>query len=501
MSRPSRSRSFTPSAAEAKASPREAAGSGHSAVCKRARNRYHPGAVSSSSPSSPPSPGPGESFIPYQLGDLLGLCLRDGALPEAEREPFRQFCELFAAYTHFEFHRETERFKESYWCFNPDLNTVVCATLGSEKKAQAAENVCDMFRSLADRANYREVSQAELEQSFQDSTLVELHTDVDLSDFKKVICFARGSSRRMEKVPRMFRQVTVEAEFWERVLLLLHFEDEAHFQNGKAKGKGRRKGTRQELRFSPGKIYAYHYKDVPKSDLELLFPNVRMSMTRKDKIFLSVPAIGAAGAALFKVVGQVALVLVAIAITFGWGWMRDQLDPKGELSVESFAALTAFFTVVLTLGGIAFKQWDKYKNKRNNFLKLVAENLFYRNLATNQAVFSRLIESAEEEECKEAMLVYYHLLAHRGTPMNAEELDGTVERWMKEKFGTVIDFDIAGPIRNLSRIQGRDRAGRTRPLLEEGVDGKLHVLPLADALHLLDERWDKAYEFHASSDR
>jgi hypothetical protein len=418
--------------------------------------------------------------------------LADGALPESERESFRQFCELFAAYTHFEFHRETEQFKDSYWCFNPDLNTVVCATLGPEEKAQAAEAVCKTFRSLAERSNYREVSQAELERSFQDSTLVELKTDVDLTDFKTVICFARGSSRRKEKVPRMFRKVTVEAEFWERVLLLLHFQDEAHFGNGKK----RRKNGSPELRFAPGKIYAYHYKDVPKSDLELLFPNVRITMTRKDKLFLSVPAVGAAGAAVFKVVGQITLVLVAIAITLGWDWLQRQLDPEGQLSVKSFAALTAFFTVILTLGGIAWKQWDKYKNKRNNFLKLVAENLFYRNLATNQAVFSRLNESAEEEECKEAMLVYYHLLANRGTPMTAPQLDQTVERWMKEKFGAVIDFDIQGPIRNLSRIEGRDRAGQMRPLLETADDGTLRVPSLDDALHILDELWDKAYSFH-----
>jgi hypothetical protein len=444
------------------------------------------------SPQSSSKRPPSDSFIPYQRRELLDLCIKDGRLRGPDGENFKRFCELFSAYTHFEFHREAEDFKAQYWCFNPDHNIPQCANLPADQAEATADSVVASFRSFAERANYREVSQEELERSFRDSTLVELATDVDLNDFKRVATFARGDSKRKIKVPRLFRKVEVEADFWDCVILLLHFKDEEHFITPKHK----KKGTRPDLRFQPGKIYTYHYKDVPQCDLELLFPNVRISMTKKDKIMMSVPAIGAGAAVLIKVAGQFAVILVALALTLGWTWLRHQIDPNEEHSnVQALAALTAIFTIVFALGGFGFKQWDVYKNKRNNFLKLVAENLFYRNLATNQSVFSRLLDSAEEEECKEAMLVYYHLLANSGTPMTAAELDRTVETWMKEKFGMVVDFDINGPIKNLTRIRGRQRDGQTAPLLVVDEAGRLHVPPLADALHILDDIWDKAYHY------
>jgi hypothetical protein len=163
------------------------------------------------------------------------------------------------------------------------------------------------------------------------------------------------------------------------------------------------------------------------------------------------------------------------------------------------AALSAIFTIIIALAGFAFKQWSTYKNKRNNFLKLVAENLFYRNMATNQSVFSRLLDSAEEEECKEAMLVYYHLIANSSQPMTAAQLDAVIESWMRETFGTVIDFDIQGPIQNLGRIQGRNRAGETVALLTVDDSGHLRVPSLDDALHILDDIWDTAYRYNSPS--
>jgi len=434
----------------------------------------------------------GDAFIPYLRRELLNLCLADGRLADAEKEDFARFSDLFAAYTHFEFHRESEDFKSQYWCFNPDHNIPACAKIPADQLEGTADAVVAGFRSFADRANYREVSKDELQRSFKDSTLVELSTDVDLNDFKRVAMFARGSSTRKIKVQRMFRKVEVEAEFWDCVILLLHFKEEDHFLTP----KHRKKGTRPDLRFQPGKVYAYHYRDVPKSDLELLFPNVRISMTKKDKLMMSVPAVGAGAAVMVKVAGQFVLILVALALTLGWTWLRDQIDPRGEHEgVRALAALTAMFTILMALGGFAFKQWGTYKNKKNNFLKLVAENLFYRNLATNQSVFSRLLDSAEEEECKEAMLVYYHLLANRGNPMTASDLDRTVESWMRERFGMVFDFDINGPIKNLTRIQGRNHAGETTALLSVDESGILHIPPLAEALHILDDIWDTAYRF------
>lgn len=432
-----------------------------------------------------------DAFIPYQRQDLLQLCLDDGELQPAEAQTFSDFASLFASFTHFEFHHQLEALKQSYWPFDPDRITATSRLLSQAELNEASESVAGIFHRLARLANFRELSKEEIEASFRDSTLFQLNTEVNLDDFHRYICFVRGDASRKERVPGTFRATEKEYRIWERVLLLLHFKDPSHFlaqENGQ-------KATRPGPSFTPGKIYVYFYKDVPQLDLELLFPNVKLSMTPKDKLLLSVPAIGAGAATLVKVLAKFTLVLTALAITFSWGWLLDRMPAERPVTVDQLAALSAFFTIVLTLAMFAFKQWDNFKNKRTRFLKLVTENLFFRNLASNQSVFHRMLDGAEEEECKEALLLYYHLLASRGTPLTAAQLDARIEDWMRRKFDQVVDFDIDGPIENLQRIRGKDRQGRERSLLTVTPAGHLEIPPLEDVLHILDQLWDKAYQF------
>ncbi|WP_242053080.1 hypothetical protein [Planktothricoides raciborskii] len=65
-----------------------------------------------------------------------------------------------------------------------------------------------------------------------------------------------------------------------------------------------------------------------------------------------------------------------------------------------------------------------------------------------------MIDAAEEEECKEIILVYYHLLRNP-EPMTPEELDDIIEQWMNEKFDPKIYFDIKGFLQNLQTIRGQ----------------------------------------------
>lgn len=142
------------------------------------------------------------------------------------------------------------------------------------------------------------------------------------------------------------------------------------------------------------------------------------------------------------------------------------------------------------------KQWSAYRGKRMKFLKNVSETLFFRNLATNQSVFFRVIDNAEEEECKEMLLVYYHLLVNQDKQLTAPQLDKIVEDWMAKNFGTVIDFDIDGPLHALQQIVGKDRSHADRALLSVDANGTLHSLPLEDAKHVVDNLWDNAYQFN-----
>jgi hypothetical protein len=164
--------------------------------------------------------------------------------------------------------------------------------------------------------------------------------------------------------------------------------------------------------------------------------------------------------------------------------------------------LVAIFSLTIALGGFAFQQYSSYKSKQVKFQKNVTETLFFRNLASNARVFQSLIDAAEEEECKEIILVCYHLLTSK-TPLTPEQLDNRIEAWMDEKFGTKIDFDINGPLQNLEAIRGkivkdgsRLANGADIPLLTKDSLGNCCILSLDDALAVIDYLWDKAFLYN-----
>jgi hypothetical protein len=164
-----------------------------------------------------------------------------------------------------------------------------------------------------------------------------------------------------------------------------------------------------------------------------------------------------------------------------------QLTPSKEEARNIMPVLVAILSLSLTLGGFAFKQYTSYKSKQIKFQKNVTETLFFRNLASNVRVFQSLIDAAEEEECKEIILVFYHLLTSK-TPLTPEQLDNRIEVWMDEKFGTQIDFDIHGPLHNLEVIRGKivqDGSGSMNTpdvaILTRDSQGYCHLLSLDDA--------------------
>lgn len=432
-----------------------------------------------------------EAFIPYRRCDLIDLCIADGRLPAADVQKFRNFCSLLSAYYHFQFHSNLETLKDNFAPFDPDADTKSLIELTPEQRADKQAKLVADFKTILERANYVPLSKASLQRAFKQKSLISLHTSVDFNDFAQMVCYYRGDIYKLISVKKFFRKVEKTVNVFERVVLLIKFREKAYFVNKKIKI--------DSLKFTPGKMYVYFYKNIPKFDIEFLFPNVQTSMTWKDRLLFGIPAIGAAIPLLLKVLPQLLLVIgVILFITVGPSNL-GQLKPSEEEVRNIMPVLVAMLSLVVTLGGFAFKQYTSYKSKQLEFQKNVTETLFFGNLASNASVFGALIDAAEEEECKEIILVYYHLLTSNGY-LTSEQLDNRIEAWMDDKFGTRIDFDINGPLRNLEAIRGKivrdgeeEASASEVPLLTRDYRGNCHVLPLDDALAALDYVWDNAF--------
>jgi hypothetical protein len=359
------------------------------------------------------------------------------------------------------------------------------------------ERLAHAFEAVLQRANYTRLSEADLEGAFATESLIPLKTNVDFDDYERVIFYYRGDNFKTITIKHLvFWRKEMVVDNLERVALMLKFKDAAHFEAKKMKI--------EELNFEPGKMYLYIYKNIPRFDLELLFPNVKVSMNWRDRIMFVVPAIGSAVALVGKVLPSLVIIFVTIvALLFGASAAASWFNV--DTNVDDLAALTAILSITMTLGGFAYKQYSDYTKKRTQFLKKVTETLFFKNLVTNQGVLYTLIDAAEEEECKEILLVYYHLLTS-DTPLTAQQLDDHIEVWMEQNLDARIDFDIHKTLENLANMQAPvaspDGDGTTtdKALLSVTPAGEYQALPIDDAKAVLDYIWDNIFHYPIAPD-
>ncbi|MEN8753997.1 MAG: DUF3754 domain-containing protein, partial [Desulfobacterales bacterium] len=135
------------------------------------------------------------------------------------------------------------------------------------------------------------------------------------------------------------------------------------------------------------------------------------------------------------------------------------------------------------LAGYLFKQIGKFKNRKIRFMKTLTESLYFRNLDNNAGVFHHMIDAAEEEEFKEAVLAYYFLLV-AGAGLSRQELDHAVERWLAERWNCRINFEVDDALKKLERLG----------IISIRAD-KIRCRPLEDAKRHLDKSWDNFFSY------
>ncbi len=431
-----------------------------------------------------------EAFIPYERADLIQLCLSEDKLNPLSAQKFQEFCQILSAYYHFKFHSSLEKFKQNFASFNPDADTKSIVDLSLQEKNQRQFQLVADFETLLSQANYFPLSQTTLKNAFEKRSLIQLNTNVNFDDFEEIVCYARGDIYKSTYIKKFFRKIPVELDILERVALLIKFKNQVYTDPKRKKNLGEK--------FKPGKIYLYLYRNIPKHDLEFIFPNVEISMTWKDRIILIGSALGAAIPITLRVLPQLFLVIgVILFLVFGYVPIEG-LEIKKEDVNNIMPIMITSLSLIVTLGGFAMKQYVNYKNKQIKFQKDVADTLFFRKLAINLGVFQSLIDSAEEEECKEIILVYYHLLTTQ-IPLNPEKLDRRIEQWMEEKFGSIVNFDVVKTLRNLEEITGKftnESDAQEVPLLTYDQEGNCKILSLDKSKKVIDYVWDNAFPFH-----
>ena len=394
-------------------------------------------------------------FIPFRRQDIIEMCLRDGKLGASEAD-FRQLAQMLAQLYHFEFHALIEALKDAYADNDPDADTrrSGLAIVGDR------QSFVGLLDELLVKANYERVSEDELNRALLESSLFKIRLQVDFSDFSEVSLFARGQSRRQEIVPAWFglRSRTIEFINYDRVVVYLKFRDDYQ-------------APRQDMSHCrAGATLLKLFRNVPRADLEMLFPNTQVRMRLLDKLLIGVPALVSGGIVLTTKLGA-SLVLLGSLLGY-WLGLHSQPTELNQTAVMVLLAGAA------ALVGYLWKQFNNFKNRKIRFMQALTRNLYFKNLDNNSGVFHRLADDAEEEEAKEALLAFYFLLVSPA-PLSDNELDRQIEDWFETRWGCSIDFEIADAVQKL----------RGLGLVEES-GGKLETVSIDQGIVLLDQRWD-----------
>lgn len=355
---------------------------------------------------------------------------------------------------HVEYHRQAERLKDLYAPLDPNAVKPGVPVTPAQADAFSTE-----LRKLLERANYQTISAAELDLALKAESVFQVKLHTRLTDFAELTLFARGRGHRHEIVRYFFglRRRLIDVDYFEHVALFVRFQTDEHFPPKR----------RAKLPFKPGSTTLKLFENIPVADLEMLLPNSEVRMRTLDQLVLGVPALlGSVG--ILAQLGAAALFVVGLALSLVGLGDKPRMVTQGEL--------VAFGAALFTVGIFASRQLARFRFKKLQFLKTLTENLYYRNLDNNAGVIHHLVDSAEEEEAKEAILGYAFLLAHG--PATAADLDARIEAWLKDLIGKPVDFEVADALAKLERFALVTRVGE-----------QFAAVPIDQALSAIGKRW------------
>jgi hypothetical protein len=368
-------------------------------------------------------------FIPFRRADIVEMCLGDGQLSDVRRQAFLRGRDAIEQYFQQDFHHIKQQLKDAYAPLDPDADTRLVQGL---RRDDMPAELSATLEKVLHRANYEKVTKKGLQKALRSSSLFQVRLYVDLNDFQEALLFTRGASKREETLRELFGLWRRKVRFtnYDRVVLYIRFKDDVDSDS-----------TLGDCQ--PGSTMLKLFQNVPEADVEMLFPNIRVGMRLMDKVMIGVPALISGGLALTTKVGATLLLLGSL---FGF-WLGVSSEPV-QLDKATLIALLAGLGA---LGGYLWKQFSNFRNRKLRYTQALTENLYFKLLDNNAGVIHRIVDDAEESECKESLLAYYFLLAE-GEPMTAPELDQAIESWFAERWQCRLDFEIDDALNKLQAL-------------------------------------------------
>jgi hypothetical protein len=356
--------------------------------------------------------------------------------------------------------------EQTYEPFSPDSDLLHTRKFSAEERQTMQKRFVAQVSELLEQGNFTKVDPANVHLILTKASHYGLDLEVDLKAFEEILIYYRGATtiterrRDIRKAYMGWREVRIPV--FQRLFLLFKLKPfDVRVRELMTERKIDRKDAEKIVRHGRGLlpqtvssdyIYMKLFKNMPRSDVEMIFPNTKVRFRLFDKVKFGVTAGGGVGMGVFGTAGKIAVA-------------------SNPYTLVGAAA---------GLGGVAIRQASAFINQRNRYMVVLAQNLYFHAMADNGGVVTLLADRAAEEDVKEEMLLYSVLAKERVNVRDLNVVDAAIERYLLQAFKIDVDFDVQDAYQRLKR----------EGVVTELDDGTLETLPPREAALHIDKMWD-----------
>src|SRR5262245_61339596 len=406
-----------------------------------------------------------EKFLPITRPALMDRLTAANLWPNGDAAQARRFMRYLDYWRRHGYAVKLLELEQTYEPFSPDSDLLKTRAFSPEERTAMQKRLVAQMASLLEQGNFTRVDPSNVHFILTKDSAYGLDLEVDLQAFEEILIYYRGATtiseyrRDVRRAYMRWREIKIPV--FQRMFLLFKLKPfavrvEEVMREHKLDQKEAERAVRRLRGLLPATvssdyIYIKLFKNMPRSDVEMIFPNTKVRFRLFDKLKFGVTAGSGLGMGVFGTAGKVAM----------------------ASNPYTLAAAVA------GLGGIALRQATNFLNLTSRYLVVLAQNFYFHAMADNRGVMTLLADRAAEEDIKEEMLLYCVLAKE---PVNIRDLDAVdkaIEEYLKETFELDVDFDVEDA---LSRLKADDVA-------TELPDGTLKVLPPHEAALHIDKLW------------
>ena len=397
-----------------------------------------------------------DRFIPIRYQELLETSLKYFNI--AGNQKYTNLSNMLHMYYHKVFSKDLMEIHSLYKPLDPDNEMLSIKKYSVEDYLDLRAKVFHHVDDFMNHANYTKLEKGELYNMLNsESPYVEVNVDFD--DFEEIKIYYRGESIESElkrDIKSLFlKKKEVEKKIYTRLFIVIQpktiekraaeLSKDGSISYGKAKRKLRRSNPLLTSKKNSN-VYIKAFKNIPYTDLKMLFPNGKIKIKSLDKIKIGV--LGGGG-----VIAGTGTLFIEIS---------HLVDPIGMMIALG------------TYGALLWRQVKEVIFQRTFYMAELAKKLYMHNLGSNESALNYMIKNAEDSESKEALLSYVFLLVNPSIKTK-EDLDRSIEDFIEQTYKVHIDFEINDSLSKLEKLG-----------LVKEIDGELKVLDIDSAIKSLD---------------